>query len=342
MYNFCTYFDQNYLPRALALYRSLRQHCSEFKIWMLCMDQTTYEILETLDLPGMHPLSLEEFERNDELLLSAKQNRSRIEYYFTCTPSLLLHIFNNWPEVDLITYLDADLFFFASPKPLFEELSNGSIAIIGHRFPPNFQDLERYGTYNVGWISFRRDEHALACLHWWRERCIEWCYDREENGRFADQKYLDDWPNRFKNVVALKHKGANLAPWNVSNHSLYHDKSLIFVDNQPLIFYHFHGLKKITNWLYDPSWVDYNVKSSTILRKKIYVIYLKALINANTNLLGYHNFDLGLREVRSKLKLHKLENHSIIGAIRSTKGTLRICLNILRAKYVLVLGRRFI
>ena len=340
MYYFCTYFDQNYLPRGLALYRSLLEHCPEFKLMVLCMDHTSYEILEKLHLPGVHLLSLEGFERNDELLLSAKQNRSRIEYYFTCTPSLPLYILNNWSEVDLITYLDADLFFFASPAPLFEELGDGSIAIIGHRFLPHQRDSERYGIYNVGWLSFRRDENALACLNWWRKQCIEWCYDRVEDGRFADQKYLDDWPNRFTNVVVLAHKGANLAPWNVSNYRLYHDKSgILIVDNQPLIFFHFHGLKTITNWLYDPSWILYGVKSSTILRKKIYRVYLKALIDANIDLLGQHNLDSALCEVRYKLKWQLLEDHSIIGAIRRMKSFLRIGLDILMAKYVLVLGR---
>jgi hypothetical protein len=307
------------------------------------MDHTAYEILEKLHLPGVHPLSLEEFERNDELLLRAKQNRSRIEYYFTCTPSLPLYILSNWPEVDLITYLDADLFFFASPAPLFEELGDGSIAIIGHRFSQHMRHLQKFGIFNVGWLSFRRDDDAFACLYWWRERCIEWCYDREEDGRFADQKYLDDWASRFKNVVVLEHKGANLAPWNVSNYRLYHDKSgILIVDNQPLIFFHFHGLKTITNWLYDPSWIFYSVKSSAILRKKIYAAYLKALIDANIDLLGQHNLDSALCEVRYNLKWQRLEDHSIIGAIRRMRSLLRIGLDILMAKYFLVLGGRVI
>ncbi len=342
MYYFCTYLDQNYLPHGLSLYRSLREHCSEFKLWVLCMDHTAYEILEKLDLPGIHPLALAEFERNDELLLGAKQNRSSIEYYFTCSPSLPLYILNNCPEVDLITYLDADLFFFASPKPLFEEMGNGSIAIIGHRFPPHLRYKESYGIYNVGWLSFRRDSIALDCLNWWREQCIEWCYDREENGRFADQKYLDDWPTRFKNIVVLGHKGANLAPWNVSSYRLHYAQKRILVDNQPLIFFHFHRLLKITGWLYDPSWIDYSVKPSILLRKKIYTVYLKALIDANTNLLLQHNLDLAPCGGSHKRELLRLESLSITSLFRNKKNLLHTCMNILMAKYFLVLRRRVI
>jgi hypothetical protein len=286
MYYFCTYFDQHYLARGLALYRSLREHCPAFKLWVLCMDHATYQSLQKLGLPGLHPIALQEFERHDEPLQSAKQNRSRIEYYFTCTPSLPLYVFNNWPEVDLITYLDADLFFFASPVPLFEELGTGSIAIIGHRFPPHLLQNERYGIYNVGWLSFRRDENGLACLHWWREQCLEWCYDREEDGRFADQKYLDDWPRRFQNVVVLEHKGANVAPWNLANYRLYYlQGNTVTVDDQPLIFFHFHGLKRIATWLYDPNWKEYQLNPLSVPCRRIYSSYIRVLLDTSRHML---------------------------------------------------------
>lgn len=303
MYYFCTYFNRNYLPRGLALYRSLQEHCPEFRLWVLCMDDETHEALTQLDLPEVEPIALQDFERNDEPLLQAKQNRSQVEYYFTCTPSLPLYVLNHWPEVDLITYLDADLFLFANPARLFEELGTGSIAIIGHRFPPHMRHLEVAGIYNVGWLSFRRDDSAFACLHWWRERCIEWCYDREEDGRFADQKYLDDWPSRFQNVVVLEHKGANLAPWNLAN---YHLRSLngntVMVDEQPLIFFHFHGLKRITRWLYNPHWSVYGDNPSMVLRRRIYAPYLQMLFDVNRQLLATLDTDPIYDDVRCRMK----------------------------------------
>jgi len=87
---FCTYFDRNYLPRGLALYRSLQCHCPAFQLWVLCMDAACYETLSALALPDVHLIAREDFEAGDEGLLAAKQTRSLIEYYFTCTPSLPL------------------------------------------------------------------------------------------------------------------------------------------------------------------------------------------------------------------------------------------------------------
>ncbi len=278
MYCFCTYFDRNYLPRGLALYRSLREHCPEFRLWVLCMDEETHEALTSLGLPGVEPIALRAFEKGDEPLAEAKQNRSRVEYYFTCTPSLPLYVLNHWPEVDLITYLDADLFFFASPAPLFDEMGAGSIAIIGHRLAPSLRKREVYGIYNIGWLSFRRDANALACLRWWRAKCIEWCYARLDDGRYADQKYLNDWPSRFPNVVVLQHTGANVALWNVDNHRLScRGAGTIMVDDQPLIFFHFSNVSRFGPWLYNPGWVGYGVAPSSVLRRRIYHPYIRCL-----------------------------------------------------------------
>ncbi|MDR9894882.1 FkbM family methyltransferase [Aetokthonos hydrillicola Thurmond2011] len=250
MYYFCTYFDHRYLPRGLALYRSLKQHCSGFKLWVLCLNSTCYDILSQLNLPDIYLISLEDFEQNDDELLIAKQNRTLIEYYFTCTPSLPLYILNKCAEVDLITYLDADLYFFSNPERLYKEIGDNSIAIIEHRFSQKNEHLIKYGIYNVGWLSFRRDEYGLSCLRWYREQCLEWCYDRVEENRFADQKYLDDWTTRFENVVVLEHKGANVASWNIDKYKINGHKNQVWIDEQLLIFYHFHSFDKNKPWAY--------------------------------------------------------------------------------------------
>lgn len=276
MRHFCTYFDRHYLPRGLTLYASLEEHCPEFKLWILCMDEASHAALTRLALPHIGLIRRSDFEHGDDGLAQARQNRSLIEYYFTCTPSLPLYILRQVPKVDCITYLDADLYFFASPEPIFAEMGDGSVAITGHRFPPALSGHEQYGRYNVGWLTFRRDANGLACLQWWRERCNEWCYDRCEGDRFADQKYLDQWPQRFAKVVVLQHKGANLAPWNVGNYSVRLAEGRVWIDRVPLIFFHFHGLKPLAFYAYNPSLTEYHITAPKVLRRHIYAPYLKA------------------------------------------------------------------
>jgi hypothetical protein len=277
MYDFCTYFDVNYLPRGLALYESLREHCPPFRLWILCLDDACCQALARQNLPYVELIPLAALELADPELAAVKPTRSRVEYYFTCTPALAWYILNQAPGVEMVTYLDADLFFFSTPMPVFDEIADASVAIIGHRLSPYLRQLEAHGIYNVGWVSFRRDESGLACLRWWRERCLEWCYDRVEDERFADQKYLNDWPTRFDRVVVLQHKGANLALWNVSNYNLTWNGQRISVDGQPLIFFHFHELKRVRSWLYNLNLSRYRVKPTAMVRRRIYAPYLRRL-----------------------------------------------------------------
>jgi hypothetical protein len=193
-------------------------------------------------LNNVRLIPLEDFE--DESLLLAKKKRSPAEYCWTCTPSLVSYVMEQEPGIELIAYLDADLFFWSDPYPIYNELGSNSILIIEHRYSPEYEVWkESAGIYNVSMVIFRNDPYGRECLDWWKERCIEACYLDEEAGQCGDQKYLDDWPSRFKKVVVLKHKGGGLAPWNVSNYRIHKENGGIFVDTDRLIFYHFHQLQ---------------------------------------------------------------------------------------------------
>jgi hypothetical protein len=277
MARFCTYFDANYLFKGLALYRSLARHAPGSELWALCLDASSLQTLERLALPGLHPLPLAALEAAEPRLLAVKPGRSKVEYYFTCTPALLWHLLDGQARGESITYLDADLFFFASPEPLFAELRERSVAIIGHRFPSRLRALEVHGIYNVGWLTFADDGDARQCLAWWRDRCIEWCYDRVEDGKFADQRYLDDWPTRFHGVHVLANPGAGVAPWNVEAHPVTIRGGRPWVEESPLIFYHFHGFRRLASWLFDPGLAGYGARLEGALRHGVYLPYLTEL-----------------------------------------------------------------
>lgn len=248
----CTYFDRNYLYKGLAMYRSFARHNNAFQMWVLCLDDDTHRILSQMSLPGVKLVTMEDFEGGDPELLGVKGSRSHIEYYWTCTSSFLLHVLRHNPQVDVLTYLDADLYFFGSLDPLYEEMGQDSILIVEHRYSPKHAHaVGTTGIFNVGVLSFRRDEAGLECLGWWRERCIEWCYNRVEDGRFGDQRYLDDWPSRFPNVHILQHKGIDLAPWNIDNYRLSYQNGKVIVDDDQLVAYHFHSLRIVADGLFE-------------------------------------------------------------------------------------------
>lgn len=280
--HYCTYFNARYLARGLALFQSLVHYQSgEFVLWVLCLDDETYAVLQAFNLPHLRPVRLSELEAADPDLLRVKPTRSAVEYFFTCSPAWTLYVLEQHPEIERLTYLDSDMLMFSSPQPIFDELAEASIGIIAHRFPPHLQHLELYGRYNVGWLTFCRDENALACLRWWREKCIEWCYDRLEGDRFADQKYLDQWHDRFKGVKTLEHKGANTAPWNWMQYAITQRNGALYIDNDPLIIFHYQGLKLFNRWLYDPGYWQYSPVRLPA-QQLIYGPYIAALHDAKT------------------------------------------------------------
>jgi len=275
---FCTLFDSNYLFKALAMYDSLEQHCPSFHLTAFCFDEEAERLLGWLALPCLSTVSLRELETFDRELPATKDDRTRLEYCCTATPDLPLFMFASRPDLDEITYLDADLCFFADPEPLFAELGGDSVLMIPHRFPKHLRHHEVNGLFNVQFLTFRRDENGLACLQWWHDRCIEWCYFRLEETRFADQKYLDQWPQLFEGVHILRHKGGGLAPWNVSGYDVRVVGDTVMVDEDPLVFFHFHKVRVRRNGRYD--WQAPGYPVSGRVRELIYEPYLEALDDA--------------------------------------------------------------
>jgi|GEM_PF-455643 len=273
---FCTYFDSAYFERGIALYESLDRLYPVFTLWVLCLDEQTWNRMTDARLPKVRLIRIDELERATPGLVETRKTRSLVEYYFTCTPALPKYILDNDPATDLITYLDADLHFYANPEPLFTELGDRSVAIIRHKCNPLAE--ERFGIYNVGWVSFRRDERGLECLGWWLDRCLEWCFARSEDGKYADQKYLNSFPKRFEGVAVLEHPGANVAAWNVETSDLRISNNQPLAGDVPLLFFHFHGFRQIDYLCYETGFEIYGAPLTYEVRGAVIEPYVMALL----------------------------------------------------------------
>lgn len=279
MYNFCTLFDSNYLSRGVTLYRSLERVCESFHLYIFAFDETCFAVLKRLNLKHATIVSLREFE--DDELLRIKPTRNRAEYCWTSTSSTILYVIEKY-GVDMCTYLDADMMFFDSPKVLFDEMGNASVMITEHRYSPQYNKEAKSGKYCVQFVSFRNDERGLKALRWWRDRCLEWCYARFEDGKFGDQKYLDDWTTRFDGVHELQHLGGGMAAWNVQQYDVVEKNGKLFGKEKksgkefPVVFYHYHYVR-----FFDDGTVELGRRElSDSVLQKLYMPYFAELEKA--------------------------------------------------------------
>ena len=295
---FCTLFDSDYLIKAVAMYRSLERTCPSFHLTAFCFDELAERLVGELGFEHLSAVPLSELEAHDAELLSVKSDRSPVEYCWTATPALPLFMLDTRPEIDEVTYLDADLLFFSDPEPLFEEMGDASVLITPHRFSPEYAQNAMNGIYNVQFMTFRRDERGLETLNWWHDRCIEWCYYRLEDGKLGDQKYLDDWPERFEGVHVLQHKGGGLAPWNASQYRVRQRRGTVYVDEQPLVFFHYHRVRMRKDDKHDWHPPGYHVPRSA--SRLVYPPYLRALDRALEEIRAVApEFDRGLDSART-------------------------------------------
>lgn len=286
MRHYCTYFDSNYLVQGELLIASLRRHAGPFVLHVLGLDEAVRAHLRARHPDTVRviaPADLEDFEPR---LARARAGRSRVEYYFTCSPLLPLFVLERTPGAADVTYLDADTLLFAAPDPAFAELGDASVGIVEHRFSPGLEYKLRFGRFNVGWISLRNDARAREVLQWWAGRCLDWCRDVPENGLFADQKYLDRWPELFEGVRVLAHPGLNAAPWNAAGAPPQAGPDGVRVGGEPLLLYHFHGFRRLAPGLYRSGLAGYGAGLRGALRAGVYAPYARAFEGLAANLPG--------------------------------------------------------
>jgi hypothetical protein len=234
MEHYITLFDVGFAPQGLALHRSLQRHAGEHTLWVLCMDDEVAHLLKTLAIPDVRTVRLSEIETDP--LLEVKPGRNRAEYCWTLTPFTHDIVFERDQSAQRVTYIDADVWLAADPTPVFDafEASGAAVQITEHAYAPEHDQTATSGRYCVQFLTMDRNR-SLPVRRWWQDRCIEWCFARSEDGKFGDQKYLDDWLQRFGELIYVADpKSWFQGPWNATR----------FPYSEAMM-YHFHGLRLV-------------------------------------------------------------------------------------------------
>lgn len=254
MINFCTLFDHNYLSRGIVLYESLKEHCSnQFSVYILATDDVAYNWLQDKSYDNTVVQSLDDIKSAYPILEKLQEERTRAEFSWTLS-SFSIQFFLKKFNLENITYLDADTCFYADPQILLDELNGESVIITLHNYTPKYDQSATSGRYCVQFMYFKNDDGGNKVLEWWRNECEKCCYGNYKDGKFGDQKYLDDWLSRFCGIVhEAKHIGCGIAPWNVQQFEVSEENNILYVQNKitkmkdRIVFYHYHGLREYKN-----------------------------------------------------------------------------------------------
>lgn len=323
MVTLCTLFDSNYLDKGLVLYDSLVKSCSDFRLYVLAMDDKCYHVLEKLKLKNLIPISKDTFE--DDELKNIKETRSAAEYCWTCTPAFTEYVLMEF-QPDICTYVDADVCFYDSPEKILNELEEkkASVLVVNHRFCKYDKHQEKIsGRFCVEFNSFKNDNNGRFLLSLWKKQCFECCSKLYDGVHFADQMYLDKWVEEYPFAIESSILGAGVAPWNISDYRLlsYNESyvNLLYKGKKIVLnFYHFEKIKYNS-----PEQVDIGVYNrwgvQTDLVKCLYFDYLNSLQSKKAMLKEKFDLDYYQKDYPGLSSINRFNCKQIFSFFNSTK-----------------------
>jgi hypothetical protein len=313
-----THCDINYVAKAHSLICSLKENNFKGVMVVVCHDQESLSRLTSLKMPEVYLFSISQVEELFPQLLVARLNRPQIEYYYCVTPFLVKFIMRKF-DSDFFVYLDSDTYFFSDFLSALETHDDYVVAITPHRFRISNKNLEIYGKYNVGLMSFKKCSDSENIIDWWAKQCLVSTSIDLNEGVCGDQKYLDDFENLSLGVKQLDNPGHNVAPWNFSD-VVAQDGELKVIENSrtnKLVYFHFSGLKRYS-FFSVLGFMPFRNKANKRVKKLVYKPYLKSLCESEYQLglhktersksLGYLDFIHTLRYFDLTLN-PRLSNH---------------------------------
>lgn len=216
-----------------------------------CIDDNAVRLLENLREPLLHIVSPGDFETDE--LLSIKNSRPINAYCWMSKPVVLEDALGRFPDTDWVIFVDSDMMVFGDPDNALPSDPEANVILTPHR-PSNDHFAEfipTVGKYNAGYAGFKRSKGGKEALRWWKDSCIEDCSGTPQDGRYADQKYLEDISNIFSGVFSSPHVGLNTGPWNVFGTKVSSRDDAVFINDSRLLLYHMQGFRVYTRSLVD-------------------------------------------------------------------------------------------
>jgi hypothetical protein len=105
---------------------------------------------------------------------------------------------------------------------------------------------------------------------------MEWCYDTISGGRFADQKYLEEFVKHDRIAHVENSIGMNAAVWNIRDAEVHWNNKNVLIGDSLLVFYHFSSFMVLGEHEFD-LWKWNSLQISELTKKLIYMTYAEAI-----------------------------------------------------------------
>lgn len=245
---FVTVVTENYLPLAHAALDSVRAHHPNTDTWIVVAERD--DAVSTRLAPGRHRL----------LAASRLATPHWPRWSFQYAPFELACALKPWAISGLlergyrrVVYLDADTYLYRPLDMVFECLATKPIALTAHHptlavdHPRTVQKFADVGQFNAGLLGVRDSFGAREFLTWWSHKLVTECIVNLSAGRFVDQRWLDEAPERFPDTIVLPHPGINAGHWSLDNWRFTLDAGHVTMHGRsgeawPLVLFHWSQL----------------------------------------------------------------------------------------------------
>lgn len=269
-FNICTITGSCQLPQTLSLYDSIKKYNINFRMWVCCEDESSYNTLKQLALDEIQLFEPSNLVENYNSLTQAGYQANR-EILKARLVNLIIS--NNY-SVESILYVDCNCCLHKHPSSILDMLKRKSIFIVQDRALRNEADI----TGSV--IGFHKDEIAMTCIFYWIEETKKWL----ENGFCVEDElnHINSWSKKYNNVFLVKNPAFLLDDKNLEHVRIKKLKDQIFVNNEQLILYKYKLANVDENTI--NSIAEQINESSAASKKQLYLPYIKS-IRRNINVL---------------------------------------------------------
>lgn len=163
-------------------------------------------------------------------------------------PLAILYLLQKYEKV---ICLDTDMKLFRPLEAAWKGLEKSDLSLTVHYHSPipagwcdeQFRLLVRLsGIFNSGYIG--ATSSGSSFLRWWWEQTKHNCITSLPHGIFAEQRWLDAAVGFVKRLHVMQYRSYNVGSWNFHERELHKKRGHYFVNEEPLVLFHFAGFKK--------------------------------------------------------------------------------------------------